>query len=163
VSQNNGRDFHASRGNEGSVCGLGRCWPGVGGFQAGGDRAAQPDQGPEDEEGITLKAIKARYDAIVRRERLTERELRRERAEITKYEEQALALTSSPSERKEIRRIYDSLRRYLTKGVKLEEREIRQIRDKERGHVKHVKDLYAARIRQLENEIRSLQGAGKKR
>ncbi|MBI1915988.1 MAG: hypothetical protein HYS12_14820 [Planctomycetes bacterium] len=116
------------------------------------------------EEGAILKAIKSRYEAIIRRDRLTEKELRHERAEITSHEDQALALATSSTEREQIRKVYDALRQYLTKAVRLEEREIRLLRDHERAHVKHVKALYAARIRHLEQEIRMLERKpGKKR
>jgi hypothetical protein len=114
------------------------------------------------EEKAIIKAIEARYRAIKRRDRLTEKELRHERAEIKRQEEQALALATSPKEREQIQTTYDALRRALTRGIKLEEREIRLLTDHERAHIRHLRALYAARIRQLEQEIRVLQNSGKK-
>jgi hypothetical protein len=113
------------------------------------------------EEGITIKAIRARYEAIIRRDRLTEKELRHERAEVTRHEEQALALATSAADQQQIRKVYDALRHYLSKKVRLEEREIRWLRDHERAHVQHVKNLYAGAIRQLEQQIRILQSKKK--
>jgi len=118
------------------------------------------------EEGATINAIKARYRAILRRDRLTETELRIERAEVRKQEEVALALASSATERDQIRTVYDGLRRYLTRAVRLEEREIRLLTDQEHNLIRQIRGLYTARIRQLEQEIRMLQQKpkpGKKR
>src|SRR5438270_10289287 len=105
------------------------------------------------DESVVVKAIQARYRAIRRRDRLTEQELRHERAEIRRQEEQALALATSPTERHQIRANYDALRRALTRGIKLEEREIRHLADHERAHIRHVKALYAARIHEIEQQI----------
>jgi len=116
------------------------------------------------EERATIDAIKARYRAIKRRDRLTEAELRVERAEIRRQEDIALALTSSPAEREQIRKVHDGLRRYLTKGIRLEEREIRLLNDQEHALLDQVRGLYRARILQLEQEIHNLQKKpGKKR
>jgi len=116
------------------------------------------------EETATIKAIQARYRAIKRRDRLTERELKFERAEIKRQEDVALALAASPTEREQIRTAYDALRRYLTKAVKLEEHEIKLLTDEEHAHIHQIKALYRAQIRQLEQEVHKLErSSGKKR
>jgi phage host-nuclease inhibitor protein Gam len=117
------------------------------------------------EEEVTIKAVQARYKAIKRRDRLTERELKFERAEIKKQEDVALALAGSATEQAEIRKNYDALRAYLTRGAKFEEREIRMLDGQERAQIHQIKALYAARIKQLEHEIHTLERAntGKKR
>jgi hypothetical protein len=118
------------------------------------------------EQEITIKAIKARYGAIKRRDRLNEAELRGERAAIKRQEDVTLALTASPLERRQVQAAYDTLRKYLTGGVKLEQHEVRLLTDHENAQVRQVKALYGARIKQLEQMLRALpkqRGTGKKR
>jgi len=116
------------------------------------------------EQGTTIKAIQARYRAIRRRDRLTQAELRFERAEVRRQEDLALALATSPTEREQIRTVYDRLRRYLTGGVRLGESEIQALTEQERALIQQIRGLYTARIQQLEQEIRNLQKKpGKKR
>ncbi|HKB42640.1 MAG TPA: hypothetical protein VKD72_39795 [Gemmataceae bacterium] len=111
------------------------------------------------EEEVTIKAVQARYKAIKRRDRLTEQELKFERAEIKKQEDVALALASSATEREAIRMNYDAMRAQLTAGVRLGEREIRMLDGQERAQIQQIKALYASRIKQLEQEIHNLERA----
>jgi hypothetical protein len=108
------------------------------------------------EERSVEKNIKARFQAIIHADQLGEKELRQERAALHQQEEAALALTSDKSQRDAIRAQYEGLRGNLKGGVKLDQAAIRQLHDQERATVKQLKDLYNARIKALELQIRAL-------
>src|SRR5262245_11197985 len=133
----------------------------VGGVSADprSDIAALKNQvkGLKKEQEFTIKSVQARYRAIKTRDRLTEAELRFERAEIKRQEEVALALTSSAAERQQIRANYDALRNYLTVGIKLDQAEIRLLSEQEKALIQYIKTLYGARINQLEQRIHYLE------
>src|SRR5262249_19869218 len=71
------------------------------------------------QEPAILKAVRERYDLLVKRERLSESALRQQRHVLGQEEEQLLAVAANPEAKAEIRTRYDRLRKYVGGEIKL--------------------------------------------
>jgi hypothetical protein len=108
------------------------------------------------EEKALVQGLEARFKALVRVDRLTEKELAVEREALRKQEEVSLALTPDAAAQKQIRAHYETLRGHLKGGVKLEEAVIQELKLQERAMVDNVRLLYGTQVQLREAQIRSL-------
>jgi hypothetical protein len=117
------------------------------------------------EEKVVTKAIHAQYDAMINRDKVTEKILEQERAAVHRQEKQLLAVAQTDAERKAIRAQYDEIRALLTLDIKLDAKTIERLRAMRHAHIKHVEAAYNGKIKFLESELHSAQHAssGKKK
>jgi hypothetical protein len=112
------------------------------------------------QEHATIKAIEAHYDNIIRRDKMSEKELEHERHEIHKREEELLAHAGNEEQRAAIHARFDGMRHYLSKEVHLDAKQIEHLREERHHHVEHVRHVYHERIHHLEEEIKALEHSG---
>jgi hypothetical protein len=108
------------------------------------------------EEKATVKAIRDWYDSFIKRDKLSEEDLRAEQKVLKKQEEDLLAVATTPDARKEIRAHYNSLRDLLKPGIKLDSATIKQLRELEKAHKTQVANTYKAKIAELEATAKQL-------
>ena len=113
------------------------------------------------QESNTIKVIHAIYRAIRQRDRLTDAELQLQRTALTNQENAALSQTSDPTQRSQIRQLFDTLRGQLTIGVALTEAEINALITEESVLTRQIRALYTAQINILEQKIRLLERGGR--
>jgi hypothetical protein len=109
------------------------------------------------QEKATIKAIEAHYDNIIRRGKLSEAELERERHAVHEREKELLAHAVTEEQKTAIRARFDEMRHYLSKDIHLDAEKIEHLRKQRHEHVEHVKHVYHERIHHLEEEIRALE------
>jgi hypothetical protein len=105
------------------------------------------------EESNIVKLIKAQYNSIINFAKLNERQLGQLRKELQVQERQYLSLTANGTQKTNIRRNYEQLRRVLGGEVKLDAAAIRQLREQETLHVRLVQTVYKAKILEMEQAI----------
>jgi arylsulfatase A-like enzyme len=105
------------------------------------------------EESLTVKAIRARFQAIIKQEYTSEKALVQERKLVTKEEKQLLAVATTKQQKTQIRQQYAALIAVLKAGAKLDQNQIKQFRQTEKTLVAQVKAVYAAQIQQIEAQI----------
>ena len=113
------------------------------------------------QETATVKAIQSLYRTLLGQDTSARAQLVQLRAALGRQERDLLALTTDRTERAQIRQQYALVRKALGAEGKLDGKLIAQLRQQEKVHVQGVRTLYRARIKQLENEMRVLQAAGK--
>jgi hypothetical protein len=101
----------------------------------------------------TLKQIHGHYDSIIRMDKRTDKELEQERAIVREQEKILLSGATNDSQRAQIRGWYDSLRHYLTRDVKLDEKQIRELRGAEHAHIEHTKAAYNEHRRKIKEHF----------
>ena len=106
------------------------------------------------EEKTVVTLIKQQYQSIINYAKLNERELAQLRKELGQQERQYLSLTGNKTQKNDIRRNYEQLRKVLGGEVKLDAAAIRQLREQEALHVKLVQTVYRAKIQEVEQLIR---------
>jgi len=106
------------------------------------------------EEKTVVTLIKQQYQSIINFAKLNERELAQLRKELGQQERQYLSLTGNKTQKNDIRRNYEQLRKVLGGEVKLDAAAIRQLREQEALHVKLVQTVYRAKIQEVEQLIR---------
>ena len=106
------------------------------------------------EEKTVVTLIKQQYQSIINYAKLNERELAQLRKELGQQERQYLSLTGNKTQKNDIRRNYEQLRKVLGGEVKLDAAAIRQLREQEALHVKLVQTVYRAKIQEVEQVIR---------
>jgi hypothetical protein len=114
------------------------------------------------EERVVVKTIKARYNAVIGRDKLTEKELEAERRALDQQEREYLALATTAHERATIRKQFRLLREVLRGEIKLDAAVIAQLHEQERAEVKLISSLYKAKIAELEAIIHAAGKTGKK-
>jgi hypothetical protein len=109
------------------------------------------------QEKASIKAIEAHYDNIIRRDKLSEVELERERRAIHEREKELLAHATNEEQREAIHARFDEMRRHLSKEIHLDAKQIEHLREHRHQHIEHVKHVYHQRIHHLEEEIKALE------
>src|SRR5438270_13894871 len=79
------------------------------------------------QEPAIIKAVKERYDLILKRDKLSEAVLRQQRLALREEENQLLAVAATEEQSAAIRLRYERLRKYVGGEIKLDEAEIKQI------------------------------------
>src|SRR5262245_66514729 len=113
------------------------------------------------QEKLTVKAIRAQYDAMIKRDKVAEHILEQERRALAVQEKELLAVATSPEQKEAISAQYETLRAALKADIKLDAKQIEQLRHAEHAHVKHVEAAYNAKVKFLEAEIHALEHAPK--
>jgi hypothetical protein len=106
------------------------------------------------EEKEVVKHIHQHYEALIRQDKLDERERERLRRELREQERHYLSLATNEEQKQHIRHHYEHLRNVLSGKIRMDAGAIRHLREQEKEHVKHVQATYRARIKHLEEEIK---------
>jgi len=109
------------------------------------------------QESSIIKNIDAHYDSIIRRDKMSEKELEVLRHQIHEQEEALLAHATNEAERIAIHKRYDEIRHILTKDVHMDAAQINRLREMKHEHVEHVKRVVHAKIHALEEEIKAIE------
>jgi hypothetical protein len=108
-----------------------------------------------------IKAIEAHYDSIIRRDRLSEKELEELRHQIHKQEDAMLAVATTEEQKAAIHARFDEIRHFLSRDIHLDAAQINKLKEMRHAHVEHVKHVVNAKVRILEEEIKVLEHEGK--
>jgi hypothetical protein len=111
----------------------------------------------------TIKGIRAQFESLIRQEKRTEAELKKVREQIAKEEKELIGAATTEGDRTAIKERYDLVRRTLSGEVKLDAKQIAELRSAEKSNVSQVSALYAAKIKELEAKIKSLESQAKTR
>ena len=111
------------------------------------------------QEPVIVKAVKERYDLILKREKLTEAVLRQQRQALKAEENELLSLAANEEQATAVRLRYERLRKYLAGEIKLDEAEVKQVHQMRDLHVRQIKAAFQAKIKTLEAEMRILEKA----
>jgi ribosomal protein L14 len=103
----------------------------------------------------TVKAVKAQYETLIKRGKVTEAVLVAERKALARQEETLLALAQTEADRDAVRLRYDTLRGYLKAETKLDAAVIRQLRAMENTHLDVIKNAYNGKIKTLEAAVKA--------
>jgi hypothetical protein len=114
------------------------------------------------EEKATVKTIHAWYDGFIKRDKVTEDDLREERKALLKQEEALLSVATTPEARQDIRAHFETLRGLLKADIKLDKTVIKQLRDLEKAQETQVANAYKAKIAELEAAAKLLSQTKKK-
>ncbi len=108
-------------------------------------------------EKTEVKEIGARYDALIAKLKDPEHKLEEIRAELRTAEKTALNSAQSADQKKQIRKQYQELIKILSGDIKADKSTIKQVEQQKKLVEKMVKEAYAAKIKELENEIKLLE------
>lgn len=111
-------------------------------------------------EKAEVNEIAARYDSLLAKLRNPEHNLEEIRAQLRAEEKTALQNVKSADEKKQIRAQYQELIKNLSGKIKADKEVIKVIAEQKRAVEKQVRVGYAAKIKELENEIKSLEKKG---
>ena len=111
------------------------------------------------QEPVIVKAVKERYDLILKREKLTEAALRQQRHVLKEEENQLLAVAANEEQSAAIRLRYERLRKYVGGEIKLDEAEVKQVHQMRDLHLRQIRAAYQAKIKMLEAEMRVMEKA----
>jgi hypothetical protein len=109
-------------------------------------------------EKAEVKQVAARFDALIAKLKDPEHKLEEIRAQLRAEEKSALLNAQSAEEKKQIRKQYEELIKILTGDIKADKNTIKQVEQLKKAVEKLVKEAYAAKIKELENEIKLLEG-----
>ncbi len=109
------------------------------------------------EEKATLKAIKAQYEAILQRDKLSKTQLEEEKVALRAQEKALLELATNKDERHAMREQYQLLFKILNGEIKLDRELIAKIKLQEKDHLALIRTLYKAKIQSLRSLIQSLE------
>jgi hypothetical protein len=115
------------------------------------------------QERAAVKAIEAQYDAVIRGDRLGEKELFARRRALDEQEKQALAVATTSEAKDQIRATYGALRKSLSGQIKLDASQIAQLRAQKKAVVSQVAGPYKAKIAELENQLKVVSKSGSSR
>src|SRR5258708_4912066 len=113
------------------------------------------------QEKATVKAIHAHYDGWIKRDKVNEEILAKERHAVHLQEEELLKVATTETERAAIRARYDEIRAILTTDIKMDAKLIERLREMRNAHIKQVEAAYHAKIKFLEAELHALEHGGK--
>jgi hypothetical protein len=105
------------------------------------------------EEKNLVHLIRQQYNSIINTTKINERQLVQLRKELGQQERQYLALTANKTQKENIRRHYDYLRRVLGGEGRVDAATIRKLREEETVHVRLIQTVYQAKIREMEQVI----------
>jgi hypothetical protein len=108
-------------------------------------------------EKTEVKDIAARYDALIAKLKNPEHKLEETRAELRTEEKTVLNSAQSADQKKQIRKQYQELIKTLSGDIKIDKNTIKQVEQQKKLAEKLVKEAYAAKIKELENEIKLLE------
>jgi len=111
------------------------------------------------QEPAVVRAVRDRYDLILKREKLTEAVLRQQRQALKAEENELLSLAANEEQATAVRLRYERLRKYLAGEIKLDEAEVKQVHQMRDLHVRQIKAAFQAKIKTLELEMRVLEKA----
>jgi hypothetical protein len=116
------------------------------------------------QEPIVVKAVRERYDLILKREKLSEAVLKQQRLALKEEENQLLAISANEEQATAVRVRYERMRKYLAGEIKLDDAEVKQVHLMRDAHVRQIKAAYQAKIKVMEAEMRVMEKAthGKK-
>lgn len=114
------------------------------------------------DEKATLKAVKAQYESILQRDKLSQAQLDEEKAVLRAQEKELLALATDSDEKKVIKEEYQLLLKVLAGEVKLDKEVIGKIKSQEKAHLALIRTLYKAKIKELQSLIAAVQNKGHK-
>jgi hypothetical protein len=109
------------------------------------------------EEKATLKAIKAQYESILQRDKLSKTQLEEEKVALRAQEKALLELATNKDEKHAIREQYQLLFKILNGEIKLDRELIAKIKLQEKDHLALIRTLYKAKIQSLRSLIQSLE------
>src|SRR5262245_23731803 len=104
-----------------------------------------------------VKAVRDRYDLIIRREKLSETVLKQQRQALKAEENELLGLAANEEQAAAVRLRYERLRKYLAGEIKLDEAEIKQVLQTRELHVRQVRAAFQVKLKTLEYELNVLQ------
>src|SRR5207253_5540177 len=104
-----------------------------------------------------VKDVAARFDALIAKLKDPEHKLEEIRAQLRAEEKTALASAPSADQKKLIKKQYQELTKILSGDIKADENTIKQLEQQKKLVEKLVKETYAAKIKELENEIKLLE------
>jgi hypothetical protein len=114
-------------------------------------------------EKAELKQIANRYEALLKKLKAPEYKLEEIRAQLRAEEKTALLNAQNADQKKLIRTEYGDLIKILTGDIKADKNIVKQVEQQKKVTEKLVKTTYAAKIKELESEIKLLEGkAGSK-
>ncbi|HLJ94496.1 MAG TPA: hypothetical protein VKU02_15015 [Gemmataceae bacterium] len=114
-------------------------------------------------EKVERKLLVGRYDALIAKLKNPEHNLEEIRAGLRAEEKAALENAQSPDQKKLIRKQYQELTKILGGDIKADKTAIKQVEQQKKTAERLLKDAYAAKIKEMENEIKVLEklGSGK--
>jgi hypothetical protein len=113
-------------------------------------------------EKADMKQIAARYDALLVKLKDPEHKLEEIRTQLRSEEKTALSTAQSADQRKLLRKQYQDLIKILSGDIKVDKGVIKQVEQQKKSVEKLVREAYAAKIKELENEIKLLEASGAK-
>jgi hypothetical protein len=107
-----------------------------------------------------VKQIAARYDALIAKLKNPEHQLEEIRAELRTEEKTALTSAQTAEQKKQIRKEYADLIKILSGDIKADKNTIKQVEQQKKVAEKLLKAVFAAKIKELEDEIKLLEKKG---
>jgi len=111
-------------------------------------------------EKTEVKELGARYDALIVKLKDPEHKLEEIRTELRKQEKTELKHAKTAQQKKAIKQRYEELLKILGNEIKADTNVIKQVKQRKKADERHVKEEFAAKIKELEHEIKSLEKAG---
>jgi chromosome segregation ATPase len=108
-------------------------------------------------EKTDLKEVASRYDAVIAKLKDPKHNLELMRTQLRDEEKTALKKAENTDQRKQIRTQYQDLIKNLSGDIKSDSAAIKQITQQKKVVEKQLKASYAARIKDLEDEIKLLE------
>jgi hypothetical protein len=109
------------------------------------------------EEKITLKTVKAQYEAVLQPDKLSKVQLEEEKTAVRTQEKALLELATTTDDRRAIREKYHLLLKVLAGEIQLDNELIKKIKAEEKAHMTLIRTLYKAKIQSLQNLIHVLE------
>jgi hypothetical protein len=109
------------------------------------------------EEKVTLETVKAEYESILQRDRLSKTQLEEEKAALRAQEKALLELATTKDERHAIREQFQLLFKVLAGEIKLDKEVIAKIKAQEKAQIALIRMLYKAKITSLQSLIKALE------
>jgi len=104
-----------------------------------------------------VREVAARFDAVIAKLKDPEHKLEEIRAQLRAEEKTALDSAPSADQKKLIKKQYEELTKILSGDIKADKNTIKQVEQQKKLAEKLVKEAYAAKIKELENEIKLLE------
>jgi hypothetical protein len=111
-------------------------------------------------EKTELKDIAARYDTLIAQIKNPEHNLQTIRVQLRAEEKTALENAKSADQKKQIRKEYQDLIKNLGSDIKADKDAIKRITQQKKALEKKVRAEFAAKIKELEDQIKVLQKQG---
>ena len=111
-------------------------------------------------EKAELKEIAARYDGLIAQLKNPEHNLEAIRARLRAQEKTALEKAKNTDQKKQIRTEYQDLIKNLGSNIKADKDAIKRVTQQKKAVEKQVKAEFAAKIKELEDQIKLLEKKG---